>query len=200
MRICLDLTVFIQDELVHRSGRAASAASRVIDAVKQRQWRGLPLQLVVSVQMLDTLRHVLVSHRGADPHAADLYIEAIADLVRIGPERLDPHLLLAGRERFAIRDREDQGVFAVAIAAQVDLLVTSNLRHFLQRGCEAIETRVVRGLGGPRQLHVQVHRRSDGDDLIVADPMDVIEWLDDDLEIDAAKIRSRYAGNKRFKP
>lgn len=198
MRICLDLTVWIQNELVRREGRAASAASKVVDAVKRRDWSGTPLQLVMSVQMLDDLRRVLVEHRGADPNAAEFYIEAIADLIRVGPEKLDPHLLLSGRERYSIQDREDQGVMAVAMLAAVDLLVTANLRHFLMPDCEAVETRSVTGRSGTRQLHAQIHRRPDGGTLIVADPMDVAEWLDERLAVTADTIRKRYAANKRF--
>jgi hypothetical protein len=199
MRICPDLTVWIQDELVQRAGRAASAASKIVDAVKRRDWNGTPLQLVVSVQMLDDLKRVLVTRRGAEPHAADLYVEAIADLVRIGPDQLNPHLLLAGRETVPIRDREDQGVLAVAMIAAVDLLVTANLRHFLTPDCDAIETRPVKGRNGTRQLHVQIHRRPDSRALIIADPMDAVEWLDEGFAVDADAIRTRYATNKRVR-
>jgi len=200
MRICADLTVWIQDELVQRGGRPGSAASRIIDTIKRREWNGKPLQLVVSVQMMDTLRRVLVTHRGADLQYADLYVEAIEDLARIGPEKLDPHLLLTGRERFPIKDREDQGVFAAAMVANVDLLVTSNLRDFLTPECEAIETRTTKGRGGTRRLHVQIHRRPDGGTLIVADPSDAIEWLDEKIEITAKAIRNRYTGHGSLTP
>jgi predicted nucleic acid-binding protein len=198
MRICVDLNVWVQDELVQRAGRPPGAASRVIELLKKRGGSGRPLQLVISVQMLDHLKHVLVSRRQADPRWADLYVEAIEDLARMGPEKLDPHLILAGRERFPIRDREDQGVFAVAIIGRVDLLVTANLRDFLTGECEAIETRKVQMGKGRKQLHVQIHQRPDGGSLIIADPIDVIGWLEEGLDINAETIRSRYAGNKRL--
>jgi hypothetical protein len=193
MRICADLTVWVQDELVHRAGGEPSAASRIIDAIKRREWNGEPLQLVVSVQMLDMLRHVLIAHREAAPGNTEIYVEAIEDLVRNGPERLDPHLLLAGRERFPIRDREDQGVLAVAMMARVDLLVTGNLRHFQTSECEVIATRSTVDRGGARQLHAQIHDRPDGGSLIVADPIDAIGWLDARIEIAADTIRGLHA-------
>jgi hypothetical protein len=71
--------------------------------------------------MLDMLSHVLILHRGAEPRLAELYVEAVEDLARVGPEKLDPHLVLAGQERFPIKDREDQGVFAVAMVAKTVL-------------------------------------------------------------------------------
>ena len=198
MRICADLTVWIQDELVQRHGRPGSAASRIIDAIRQHEWNQTPLQLVVSVQMLDMLRHVLILHRGAEPRLAELYVEAVEDLARVGPEQLDPHLVLAGQERFPIKDREDQGVFAVAMVAMTDLLVTGNLRDFVTPKCEAIETRTIKGRGGKRHLHVQIHARPDGGTLLVADPVDAIAWLDEKIEITADAIRARYAGHKRL--
>ena len=199
MRICVDLTVWIQDEYVQRGGLPASAASRIIDVVKRRDWNGTPLQLVVSVQMLDRLRYILTTWRGVEASRAELYVEAIEDLTRVGPERLNPHLLLAGHERFPVRDREDGGIFAVAMTSRVDLLVTANLRDFFTEACEAIETRKVAGRGGTRELHVQIHRRPDGGNMIVADAVDVVGWLDDRLELAADAVRARYAGNRRLR-
>jgi predicted nucleic acid-binding protein len=198
MRICVDLNVWIQDELVQRHDRVPGAASRIVDAVRRHEWSWMPLQLVMSVRMLADLRHVLVERRQVDPQYAELYIEAIEGLIRLGPEKLDPHLVLAGSEQFAIADREDRDVMAVAMAARADLLVTSNLRHFLVPKCEAIVTRTTKGKGGVRELHVQIHRRPSGGHLIVADPVDAVAWLDDGIEITAEAIRSRYKGHKRL--
>jgi PIN domain len=188
--------------LVQRHGRPGSAASRIIDAIRKHEWNQTPLQLVVSVQMLDMLRHVLILHRGAEPRLAELYVEAVEDLARVGPEKLDPHLVLAGQERFPIKEREDRGVFAVAMVAMADLLVTGNLRDFLTPKCEAIETRTIKGRGGKRHLHVlhvQIHARPDGGRLLVADPVDAIAWLDEKIEITADAIRAHYAGHKRLR-
>ena len=198
MRICVDLNVWVQDELVQRLGRAPSAASRIIDAVRQHRWGQVPLQLVASVQMLDTLRHVLITRREAEPRIAELYMEAIVDLIRFGPDKLDPHLILSGAEQFAVRDREDQGVMALAMTAMADLLVTSNLRDFITPKCEAIVTRASKGRSGTHQHHVQIHERLGGGNLIVADPIDAIQWLDNELEISAEVIRSHYARHKRL--
>jgi hypothetical protein len=199
MRVCIDLTVWIQDEHVQRGRRPASAASRVIDAVKRRDWNGTPLQLVVPVQMLDRLRHILTAYRGVDASIAELYVEAIEELSRVGPERLNPHLLLAGGERFPMRDREDGAIFAVAMTSRVDLLVTANLRDFFTEECEGIETQTVAGRGGTRELHVQIHRRPDGGSMIVADAVDVVGWLDDRMEVSADAVRARYAGHRRLR-
>jgi hypothetical protein len=199
MRICVDLTVWIQDEYVQRAARPASAAARIIDAVKRRDWNGTPLQLVISVQMLDRLRHILTSYRGVEASRADLYVEAIEDLTRTGPERLNPHLLLAGRERFPLRDSEDGGIFAVAMTSRVDLLVTANLRDFFTEDCEAIEAQKTAGRGGTRDLHVQIHRRPDGGAMILADPVDVVSWLDDRMEVTADAVRTRYAGHRQLR-
>ena len=196
MRICVDLNVWVQDEMASRRGRAG-AASRILDAVRRFDWSGKPLQLVMSAKMLDVLGHVLQRESG-NADAAALYVEAIADIMRVGPERLDPHLLLAGTEQFAVRDREDREVLATAITAKADLLVTSNLRHFLVPKVEAIVTRTVKVKEGTRELHAQIHRRPAGGALIVADPIDANEWLDEKMEITASAIRSKYRGQPRF--
>jgi predicted nucleic acid-binding protein len=198
MRVCVDLNVWIQDELVQRHGRTSGAASRVVDAVRRHEWNRMPLQLVMSVRMLSDLRYVLVERRQADAQYAELYVEAIEGLMRLGPEKLDPHLVLAGAEQFAIADREDRDVMAVAMAARADLLVTSNLRHFLVPKCEAIMTRTTKGKGGVRELHVQIHQRPSGGQLIVAHPIDAVAWLDDGFEITAKAIRLRYEHHKRL--
>jgi predicted nucleic acid-binding protein len=198
MRVCVDLNVWIQDEFVQRHGRGPSAASRIVDAVRRHEWNRTPLQLVMSVRMLSDLRNVLVERRRADPQYAELYIEAIEGLMRLGPEKLDPHLILAGSEQFAIADREDRDVMAVAMAARADLLITSNLRHFLAPKCEAIVTRTTKGKAGARELHVQIHPRPSGGQLIVADPVDAVAWLDEGVEITAGAVRSRYKHHKRL--
>lgn len=83
--------------------------------------------------------------------------------------------------------------------SRVDLLVTANLRDFFTEECEAIETQTTAGRGGTRDLHVQIHRRPDGGTMILADPVDVVGWLDDRMEVTADAVRSRYAGHRRLR-
>jgi hypothetical protein len=91
-----------------------------------------------------------------------------------------------------MRDREDAGVLASAIAAKVDLLVTDNLRDFQTNDSETIKTRRVASTVAQRQLFSVIHERADGISIVVAHPIDVVEWWREGHEISAAMVRRLY--------
>ena len=133
-------------------------------------------QLVISIEMLDTLEQVL-NRQGASSEASEAYVEAIKGIMRHGPDGLDPYLVFGGREQFAMADGEDAGVLATAFASRTTLLVTDNLKDFQTGDSIRVDTRIVKTSSGPRQLYASRHRRSDVD-VFVAHPFDVMNWLE----------------------
>ncbi len=196
MRICVDLNVWVSDQLALAGGRSDSPSSQVINAVNARRFGSLPLQLVMSMQMLDNLRMVLVERVKAGEDRAVAYIDAIEATIRTGPDRLDPYLIMAGAAKFALSDREDREVLATAFAGEAELLVTSNLRHFRTDKCEVVETTTAKTAKGPRPLHAQIHASGDRR-LIVADPIDVADWIRRGIRVDPPMLRNIHTSSKK---
>ncbi|WP_245453546.1 PIN domain-containing protein [Aquibium carbonis] len=180
-------------------GRRGTAAQRIVSMVASGRWghEGREAQLVISIEMLETLAHVL-TRQGASPDGAEAYIEAVMGIMKHGPGELDPYLLLGGREQFAMADAEDAGVLATAFASSAALLVTDNLKDFQTRDAIRVDTRLVQAASGQRQLYALRHRRSDVD-VIVAHPLDVIVWLEQRLDFEPDALWSeisRQAANR----
>jgi len=196
LRVLLDVNVWIANFLARAGGRRGTAVQKIIAAVASGRWGegGRPVQLVISHDMLDTLVAVL-RRIGAATDKAGEYADAIAAIAKAGPEELDPYLLLGGSEQFAMADGEDARVLATAFASRTALLITDNLRDFDSGNTSRIDTRVVARPSGTRQLYA-IRHSGPGADLIVAHPLDVIEWLDQrlDVEPDALWARISAAG------
>jgi predicted nucleic acid-binding protein len=191
MRACVDLNVWVSDQLALAAGRSETSASQVINAVNARRFGSLPLQLVMSMQMLDNLRIVLVERVKASEERAVAFVDAIEATIRTGPDQLNPYLIMAGAAKFPLSDHEDREVLATAFAGRADLLVTSNLKHFRTDKCEVIETTTTQTKKSRRQLHAQIH--SSGDRwLIVADPIDAADWIRRGIAVDPAVLRKIY--------
>ena len=139
-------------------------------------------QLVISIEMLETLEHVL-KRQGASSDSSEAYIEGIKGIMKYGPDELDPYLVLGGHEQFAMADVEDAGVLATAFATRATLLVTDNLKDFQTKDALRVDTCVVKASSGSRQLHALRHQRSDAD-VIVAHPLDVMTWLERRLDFE----------------
>lgn len=152
----------------------------------------MPVQLVFSHELIDTIGRVLLE-KGHDPANVEDLKSSLLDLMRHGPERLDPVLLLAGRDQLAMHDREDAGVLATCFAARADLLVTDNLRDFETKDATRIDTqRVVYPDGSTRQLFAIFHERPDGVSLLVMHPLDVRDWLERGVRPTPEIVRSTY--------
>jgi hypothetical protein len=145
--------------------------------------------------MLDNLRMVLVERVKAGPDRATAFIEAIEATIRTGPDRLDPYLIMAGAAKFALTDREDREVLATAFAGEAEWLVTSNLKHFRTDKCEVVETTTVKTGKGSRRHHAQIHT-SGGRWLIVADPINVADWIRRGIAVDPSTLRNIYQSTK----
>lgn len=178
LRVLLDVNVWVANLLATERGRRGTAVQKIVAMVAAGRWgdQGREAQLVVSHEMLETLDAVLHG-KGVTPDSSAAYSDAIAGIMRFGPEELDPYLLPGGREQFATADAEDAGVLATAFASRTDLLVTDNLKDFYTKDATRVDTRIVKTASATRQLFTLRHRRS-GCDLVVAHPLDVIAWLE----------------------
>ncbi len=196
LRVCLDVNVWIAFLIARSSGRDGTAAASLVDGVSRGKIGGIPIQLVLSHELLDTLARVL-TRQGFGREPIDRVTMSVTNLGLTGPERLDPALLLAGRDQLAMHDREDAGILATCLAARANLLVTDNLRDFVTNDSERIETRTVRYAdGNARKLFALVHGRNDGVTLVVMHPLDAIEWLQSGVRPDLDELRRRYGPDR----
>ncbi|MCJ2060338.1 PIN domain-containing protein [Methylobacterium sp. J-048] len=192
LRVCLDVNVWIAYLLALQHSRVGTAPMRLVAMVQACAAGTIPLQLMVSQEMLGTLERVL-KRQGLPDHLAEGFPHAVEGLMQVGPEKLQPALLTAGRDQLAMTDREDAGVLAFCMADRVDLLVTDNLSDFVTNDSERRDTqRVSRRDGTTRQLSVLIHERLDGVSLAVAHPIDAVLWLAAGFRPIPASLRLRY--------
>lgn len=130
VRCCLDLNVYCAALLARSRGRVNTAALRLLDMMRDGGGPCGPLQLVVSWAMLDRLRKVFIDDWQLPKEIVDLFLADVRLLAALGPDRLDPYLLLGGGGVAPVRDEEDRSVLEVAGAARAALLVTSNFADF----------------------------------------------------------------------
>jgi predicted nucleic acid-binding protein len=188
LRLSIDVNIWIAFLLATRHGRLGTPAQAIVALARGMRLGNRPVQLVISVEMVDTVQRVL-ERLGFSSLAARTFGTSLIDLMKAGPESLDPYLLISGRDQIAMRDREDAGVLATAIAAKVNLLVTDNLTDFKTNDCEVVPTQVVKSGDGKRQLFVLIHERQDKVCVIVAHPIDVLAWIEHGVDISAEAIR-----------
>ncbi|MGO4831657.1 PIN domain-containing protein [Rhizobiaceae sp. 2RAB30] len=189
LRIVIDANIWVAYAISLQLGRTETLSQEIVGIARTMKFGTRLAQIVISLEMVDTVARVL-SRRGFPLDAIEDFTAAIIDLMKSGPERLNPVLLVAGRDQIAISDREDAGVLAAAVAAKAHLLVTDNLADFATNDGEIVETRKVRSAKGERQLFVILHERPDAPPLVVAHPADVLEWMRRDLLPDASAFRA----------
>jgi predicted nucleic acid-binding protein len=149
LRVLLDVNVWVANLMAAARGRQGTTAQRIVAMVTSGRWgdEAREVQLVISLEMLETLETV-VRRQGASSDAAEAYIDAVAGIMKNGPDELDPYLVLGGRDQFAMADVEDAGVLATAFAAKAALLVTDNLKDFQTKDALRVDTRVVEASSG----------------------------------------------------
>lgn len=176
VRVLLDVNIFVGNIIAHDRGHQGTATQALVDMVSSRRW-GLTdrAQLIVSFDMMDTLETVLCRLDYPEERIR-AYCGAIADIMRYGPDRLDPYLVLGGEEQFPLTDAEDARVMATAFAARADILVTDNLKDFAGKDALVVDTQRIATRSGMRNLQAFRYRMGDAD-LIVAHPFDVMRWM-----------------------
>jgi predicted nucleic acid-binding protein len=190
-RICIDVNVWVAYLMAIQNGRTGTSAQAVIAVAREMKFGERPVQLIISLEMADTLERVLTRVGFSAARSHD-FASSVIDLMKAGPEQLDPHLLISGRDQLGMHDREDAGVLATAIAAKADLIVTDNLRDFQTNDGETIKTRMVRSGVVRRRLFSVIVERADGVSIVVAHPIDVVDWLRNGREISAVMVRQQY--------
>lgn len=176
LRVLLDVNIFVASIMAHDRGHQGTAAQTLVSMVAAQRWGVADrAQLVVSFEMIDTLETVLRGLEFRGDRIAS-YCAAIVDIMKYGPDALDPYLVLGGEERFAISDAEDAGVLATAFAARADILVTGNLKDFISKDASATQTQVIDTASGRRTLQALRYEIGHAD-LIVAHPFDVMDWI-----------------------
>ncbi|SFB61043.1 PIN domain-containing protein [Rhizobium sp. NFR07] len=173
----LDVNIFVGNIIAYDRGHRGTATQTLLSMVSSQKW-GLAdkAQLVISFEMIETLEAVLRRRQFAE-NRIKAYTGSIIDMMKYGPEALDPYLILGGEERLATSDAEDAGVLATAIGAGADILVTDNLKDFATKDASILDTQVVTSaFSGQRTL--QALRYEIGrTDLIFAHPFDVKLWM-----------------------
>ncbi|WP_170865953.1 PIN domain-containing protein [Rhizobium sp. NFR03] len=173
----LDVNIFVGNIMAHDRGRKGTATQTLLSMVSSQAW-GMDnrAQLIISFDMIDTLETVLRRMHFAEDRIK-AYSGSIVDIMKYGPEALDPYFILGGEERFATPDVEDAGVLATAIGTGADILVTDNLRDFATKDASVIDTQVVNTTASGQRTLQALRYEIGGADLIVAHPFDVMQWM-----------------------
>jgi hypothetical protein len=199
LRVCLDINIYIARQLAAQSGRPGGAGSRLVDIARDMTCEAGPVQLVMSLQIIGALEDVLGRLKFQQPSISD-FTAALVALMRMGPEGFDP-FLSPGAGGLAMKDTEDAGVLASCIASRVDLLVTDNLDDFRFNDAERIDTREVPRRGGTkRQLYTVIYQRNDGVGIVIAHPIDALEWLRIGLRPTPDAVRNYYGAASSVQP
>ncbi|NTJ65103.1 PIN domain-containing protein [Agrobacterium rhizogenes] len=177
VRVLLDVNIFVGNIMAHDRGHKGTATQTLISMVSGQQW-GLAnrAQLIISFEMIDTLETVLRRLKYSEDRIK-AYSGSIVDIVRYGPDALDPYLILGGEEHFAMSDVEDAGVLATAVGAKADILVTDNLKDFTTKDASMVETQVVDTTSSGHRTLQALRYEIGSADLIVAHPFDVMRWV-----------------------
>ncbi|TCP81200.1 PIN domain-containing protein [Rhizobium sp. PP-CC-2G-626] len=177
VRVLLDVNIFVGNIMAHDRGRKGTATQTLLSMVSSQTWgMNARAQLVISFDMIDTLETVLRRLDFTEDRIT-AYSGSIIDIMKYGPEALDPYLILGGEERFAMPDVEDAGVLATAIGTEADILVTDNLRDFATKDASVIDTQVVNTTASGQRTLQALRYQIGGADLIVAHPFDVMQWM-----------------------
>lgn len=173
----LDVNIFVGNIMAHDRGRKGTATQTLLSMVSSQTWgMNARAQLVISFDMIDTLETVLRRLDFTEDRIT-AYSGSIIDIMKYGPEALDPYLILGGEERFAMPDVEDAGVLATAIGTGADILVTDNLRDFATKDASVIDTQVVNTTASGQRTLQALRYQIGGADLIIAHPFDVMQWM-----------------------
>lgn len=165
LRLCLDLNVFVADLLARLAGRDDTAVRLLVECAARTTTPLGPVQLIVSIGMLNRLRSVLETGLGVSPETTETYIRALTACARYGPSGRSPLLVLGGTGVLPMPDREDAHVLETAIAGRADLLVTADMADFAFPGVAVLdEGRVLR------------YHRADHD-VVIAHPFRAARWV-----------------------
>jgi predicted nucleic acid-binding protein len=153
LRLCLDINVLVSDMLAKRCGRQGTAASMVVEAVRDGLCPAGPVQLVTSLPIIENYASVLQRRFGYSKIDADEKAWLLEQYAIEGPMPEHPHVVVgagfiafeteeemrsavetfAGPENAAklfTETQDDRYVLETALAGRADILVTSDVEDF----------------------------------------------------------------------
>lgn len=188
VRLALDLNVLWSDQRARDRNVRGTAASMLVDAVRDGTCPAGPVQLITSVAVIEAWADVLRRHFGYGPDAAQEKAGLLQEYATQGPLAAAPHLVVGsgyipfGTEREiadAIRAHampgnadklfdeltDDRHILLAALAGEADILATSDADLFRRGSAVALERPdVVLYPFGSRML-------------VIAKPSFVAHWL-----------------------
>lgn len=164
IRISLDINVLCADLLSTRAGLRTSAASFLVNAVRDGECPAGPVQLITSVPVIENWASVLQRHFAYTKEAAEETAGFLYDYATEGALGLPPNLVVgSGHVPFADEEAvraamaeharpgnanrlfdeiaDDRYVLLGAIAGEADLLATSDIDDFFRGPATAFEGR-----------------------------------------------------------
>ena len=188
VRLSLDLNVLWSDQRARDLGVRGTAASMLVDAVRDGRCPAGPVQLITAVPVIEAWADVLRRHLGYAPDAAREKADLLQDYAIQGPMAASPRLVVgSGHVPFGTEQEvldsirthaepenadklfdelaDDRNVLLAALAGQADLLATSDADLFTKGNAIALE-----------RPDVVLHPFA-GRILVVAKPSFVAYWL-----------------------
>jgi hypothetical protein len=155
IRLTLDINVFVADLLSRRRGFRASAATMIAGAVRDGTCPAGPVQLVISVPMIEAFANILERRLGYARTPAEERAWLLADYALAGPAQDQPYLpagtgFIPFETEAQLRQsietwrqsvdtaklfhevQDDRYVLETALAGRADILVTADLDDFVR--------------------------------------------------------------------
>lgn len=155
IRLTLDINVLVADQLSRHRGIRASAATMIVDAVRDGTCPAGPVQLVISLPMIEAYATVLGRRLAYARTEAEEKAWLLAEYALAGPVPDRPYLPVGAgfipfetedqlRQSIEARQRssdtaklfhevqDDRYVLETALAGRADILVTADLDDFIR--------------------------------------------------------------------
>src|SRR5690606_12266952 len=192
MRICLDVNIWVQYLRAQIAGKTDTSSQTLVVFVRNMKIDEVPVQLILPKAVVSTFQEK-ASEQGAPMNVIARVVDSLISLAQAGPEQVDPFVHF-GAETLQMKDKEDAGVLAGALAGGADFLITDNLRDFENKEAQVFDTQQTKLPDGKaRQLSAIIHQRPDGATVVVAHPFDFLEWVREGRELSPAMIREHYS-------
>jgi len=153
IRLTLDINIFVADMLAKIHGRLGTAASMLVDAVRQGACPAGPVQLVTSIPIIENYASVLRRHFAYTKHEAEEKAWLLERYVLDGAMPEYPRLVVgSGNVAFETEDQmrtaiatftvsadanklfdevnDERYVLETALAGRADILLTSDIDDF----------------------------------------------------------------------
>jgi predicted nucleic acid-binding protein len=177
LTVVLDINVWVANFLAAARGRDGTSCQVLVETLINGQSRLGPVASRTSHLMLDTLEAVLVHECGFPPLLANA-ARNVAEQAGAAAEGIvaPPAIAVVGGGVQPMLDMEDIGVLETALAANADLIVTSNIADFTRGPRSRLDASVARAKGGKADVIIVSHPRLPRG-ITVATPFAARAWL-----------------------